>query len=112
MRNRGGRRARKAQRPALPSARAPPSLRKGPGVALRSGAGASIGCYAACFGMLSPAMKYLPLGVVYAIWAGVGILAAAVIGWFAFDERLSAMQFMFVAMILVGAVGLRLSTNA
>jgi len=73
---------------------------------------ASIGCYAACFGMLSPAMKYLPLGVVYAIWAGVGVVAAVMIGWFAFDERLSAMQFICVAMVLVGAVGLRLSTNA
>ncbi len=36
----GGRRARKAQRRALSSARASPSLREGPGVALRSGAGA------------------------------------------------------------------------
>ena len=72
----------------------------------------SIACYSGCFMVLSPAMKVLPVGVVYAIWAGVGILAATIIGIFAFDERLSAIQFAFIAMILIGAVGLQLTTSA
>lgn len=71
----------------------------------------SIGCYSACFWVLAPAMKVLPVGVVYAIWSGVGIVAASVIGVFAFDERLSALQFGFIAMILIGAVGLNLSVT-
>ncbi len=70
----------------------------------------SILCYSACFWVLAPAMKVLPVGVVYAVWAGVGILAAALIGVFAFDERLGALQTLFIAMILIGAVGLRLTT--
>lgn len=69
----------------------------------------SIACYSACFWMLAPAMKVLPVGVVYAIWAGVGIVAAAIIGIFAFDEKLAAIQYGFIAMILVGAIGLNLS---
>jgi len=72
----------------------------------------SIACYSGCFVVLAPAMKALPVGVVYAIWAGVGILAATIIGIVAFDERLSAIQFVCIALILVGAVGLQLTTSA
>jgi multidrug transporter EmrE-like cation transporter len=71
----------------------------------------SILCYAACFWVLAPAMKVLPVGVVYAIWAGVGIVAASAIGYLAFGERLAAIQFACIALVLVGAVGLRLTTT-
>lgn len=72
---------------------------------------ASIACYSACFWALAPAMKVLPVGIVYAIWSGVGIVAASLIGIFAFDEPLGALQFFFIALILVGAVGLNLTVG-
>lgn len=72
----------------------------------------SIFCYSACFWVLAPAMKALPVGVVYAIWAGVGIVAAAVIGVLAFGEKLSALQYLFILMVLGGAIGLRATTSA
>ena len=72
----------------------------------------SILCYALCFWALAPAMKVLPVGLVYAIWAGVGIVAAALIGFAAFGERLGPLQLVFIAMVLVGAVGLRLTSAA
>ncbi len=72
----------------------------------------SIACYSACFWVLAPATKVLPVGVVYAIWAGVGIVAAAIIGIAAFDERLGVIQYLCIAMVLVGAVGLRITSNA
>ena len=68
-------------------------------------------CYAACFWILAPAMKHLPVGIVYAIWAGVGIVAATIIGLWAFGERLGSLQLVCIAMILVGAVGLKLTTS-
>jgi len=55
-------------------------------------------------------MKAIPVGVVYAIWAGLGIVAAAVIGTFVFDERLGVIQYICIALILAGAVGLKLTT--
>jgi small multidrug resistance pump len=70
----------------------------------------SLLAYACCFWVLAPAMKVLPVGIVYAIWAGVGIVAAALIGLLAFGERLGPLQLMFMAMVLIGAVGLRVST--
>ena len=72
----------------------------------------SIALYSACFWVLAPALKTIPVGVAYAVWAGVGIAAAGAIGAFAFGERLGPLQFAFVAMIMVGAIGLRLTTSA
>lgn len=71
----------------------------------------SIACYSACFWLLAPALKSLPMGVVYAVWAGVGIVAVAGIGATFFGQRLGAAQLGFMAMVLVGAVGLRLTTS-
>lgn len=70
----------------------------------------AIGCYSACFWVLAPAMSQIPIGVVYAIWAGVGIVAATALGHFVFNEHLSVIQLAFIAMILVGSVGLRLES--
>ncbi|MEH6758213.1 MAG: multidrug efflux SMR transporter [Parasphingorhabdus sp.] len=71
----------------------------------------SIIFYSACFWVLAPALKMLPVGIVYAIWSGAGIVAITVIGAFFFDERLALLQFLFIAMILIGAVGLQLTTK-
>jgi len=72
----------------------------------------SIACYAACFLAFAPALKLIPVGVAYAVWSGIGIVAAALIGLFAFQERLGTMQLLSIALILAGAIGLRLSTQA
>lgn len=72
----------------------------------------SIFCYSACFWVLAPAMKELPVGVVYSIWAGVGIVAAAIIGFLAFGERLGLLQLSWMAMVVVGVVGLKLTTTS
>ena len=72
---------------------------------------ASIGCYSICFFFLAPAMKTIPVGIVYAIWSGIGIVAVATLGWLVFQEKLAALQLGFIAMILVGAVGLNLTTQ-
>lgn len=71
---------------------------------------ASMALYTGCFWVLAPALKTIPVGVAYAIWAGVGIAAAAIIGVFAFDERLGVAQASFIALIMAGAIGLRLTT--
>ena len=57
----------------------------------------SILFYSLCFWALAPAMKFIPVGVVYAIWAGVGIAAATMMSVFLFNESLRAIQFVFIA---------------
>ena len=72
---------------------------------------ASLLLYSACFWVLAPVLKAIPIGVAYAIWAGVGIVAVALIGTVAFGQRLGLAQLGFMAMVLTGAVGLRLTTE-
>lgn len=72
---------------------------------------ASMACYWICFGFLAIAMKSIPVGVAYAIWSGVGIIAITIIGWLAFRQSLNPVQIGFIALICVGAIGLNLSTK-
>lgn len=73
---------------------------------------ASMACYWVCFGFLAVAMKSIPVGIAYAIWSGVGIIAITVIGWLVFKQGLNAVQIGFIALICVGAIGLNLTTSA
>jgi multidrug transporter EmrE-like cation transporter len=50
--------------------------------------------------------------VAYAIWAGVGIIAAAALGAVVFDDKLGLVQYGCIALVILGAVGLRLTTTA
>lgn len=72
----------------------------------------AMACYWVCFGFLALAIKAIPVGVAYAIWSGFGIVAITLIGWLIFKQSLSAAQIGFIGLILVGAVGLNLSTRA
>ncbi len=72
---------------------------------------ASILFYALCFWALAPALRDLPVGLAYALWAGLGIVGASVLGMVIFGDRLAPMQYGFIALILVGAIGLRLSSS-
>jgi small multidrug resistance pump len=56
-------------------------------------------------------MKSIPVGVTYAIWSGVGVVAITIIGWLVFKQSLHLMQIGFILLILIGAIGLNLTTK-
>src|SRR5690606_40363156 len=60
--------------------------------------------YAGSFYCLSLTLKVLPIGVVYAIWSGVGIVLTAVVGWFIFKQRLDAAAIGGMALIVAGVL--------
>ena len=72
----------------------------------------SIAAYIIWFWFFAPAIQALPVGVAYAIWSGIGIAAVTLISYFIFDQSLSVAQVSFIALILVGAIGLNLTTQA
>jgi multidrug transporter EmrE-like cation transporter len=86
-------------------------LKLSDGLARWHWAALSILFYAVCFLALAPALKSIPVGIAYAIWSGVGIIAMAVIGVLWFDQRLTAVQIFCMALVLAGALGLRATTN-
>ncbi len=85
-------------------------LKLSDGLARWQWAAGSIALYAICFLALAPALKTIPVGVAYAIWSGIGIVAISVLGILFFDQRLSQVQVGFMALIIIGAVGLRASS--
>lgn len=72
---------------------------------------ASIMLYSCTFWLLSAVLTKIPLGVAYALWAGVGIAGAALIGILVFKQPLTLVQLGFAGLILIGAVGLQLNTR-
>ena len=62
------------------------------------------------FGLLSQAMKTLPLGTAYGIWTGIGALGAVVVGLVLFKEPATAWRMFFAALLLVGIVGLKITS--
>ncbi|GAA2815655.1 multidrug efflux SMR transporter [Saccharopolyspora taberi] len=65
--------------------------------------------YLAAFTALGAVLKLgLPVGVVYAIWAGAGVALVAVIGAVFLGESVTAVQIGGIALIIGGVVALEL----
>lgn len=60
--------------------------------------------YAISFYALSITLRSIPLGVVYAVWPGVGTAAIVVIGVFLFREMLDTVKVAGIGLIIVGVV--------
>ncbi len=61
------------------------------------------------FVLLGLAMKHLHLGTAYAIWTGIGIVGTMILGVVLFGEPVTLTRLFFVALILTGIVGLKLT---
>lgn len=60
--------------------------------------------YAAAFYLMTLALKTMPLGIVYALWSGVGIVLTALIGATVFKQSLDLPALVGIAMIVGGVV--------
>ena len=60
--------------------------------------------YAVSFYALAISLRSIPLGVVYAVWSGIGTAAIVVIGFFLFREVLDAVKLAGIGLIIVGVV--------
>ncbi|MEM9780869.1 MAG: multidrug efflux SMR transporter [Pseudomonadota bacterium] len=60
--------------------------------------------YAISFYCLSLALRTLPVGVAYALWAGLGIVLIALVGFTVFGQRLDAAAIAGIGLILAGVV--------
>lgn len=59
--------------------------------------------YGGAMYLFSLAIRVMPLGVAYALWAGLGIVGTAVIGAMLFRQHLSLSAMAGIAFILLGA---------
>ena len=72
-------------------------------------AGVVVG-YLVAFMLLACVLKRLPVGPVYATWAGLGSAGAALVGCVAFGERLSAGGWLGLGLVVLGVILLGLFT--
>lgn len=68
--------------------------------------------YATTFTLMAMSLKKLDVGVTYAIWSGVGIVGAAIGGYIFFDQQLSKMTILGMAIIIAGVAVMNLGGAA
>ena len=64
----------------------------------------SLASYGFAFYLLSLTLRTMPVGVVYAVWSGTGIVLVALIGLFAFGQRLDLPAVLGLALIIAGVL--------
>jgi small multidrug resistance pump len=60
--------------------------------------------YGIAFYCLALTLKVIPMGVVYAIWSGIGIVLITLVGWFLFDQKLDLPALLGIGLIAAGVV--------
>lgn len=58
-------------------------------------------------GLLTQALKILPLGTAYAVWTGIGAVGSVLAGLLLFGEAMSAARLAAVVVIIGGVVALK-----
>jgi len=67
--------------------------------------------YGVSFWLLSMTLRFMPVGVVYAIWSGVGIVFIAIIGFLVFRQSLDIAAVLGIGLIIAGIVVIQLFSN-
>ncbi|MEM9638864.1 MAG: SMR family transporter [Pseudomonadota bacterium] len=64
--------------------------------------------YGVSFYLLALTLRYMPVGVVYAIWSGLGIVCIASIGFVVFGQKLDGPALLGLVMIIGGIIVIHL----
>lgn len=68
--------------------------------------------YGVSFYLLAQALAYLPLGITYALWSGMGIVFITIIGRVVFGQKLDAAAICGIALILTGILVINLFSGS
>ena len=86
-------------------------MKKSEGFTLITPTAITIVTMIASFGLLSFAMRTLPLGTAYTIWTGIGAVGAFVVGVVVLGESANPMRIVAAALIVSGIVMMKLSSS-
>src|SRR5215204_887987 len=65
--------------------------------------------YALAFYFLAHSLKYIPLGIAYAIWSGLGTVGSVLLGLLVWKEVLGTIHIFGIALIVVSVVVLNVA---
>jgi small multidrug resistance pump len=66
--------------------------------------------YVGALTLLAVVVQTLEVGVVYAVWSGVGTALVVAVGIFVYDESLTILKLVGLALIIGGVVALNVAT--
>lgn len=72
---------------------------------------ATICAMIASFGLLSAALKHIPVGTGYAVWTGIGAAGTAIIGMAFLGESREVLRILCIMLIIGGVVGLKFASS-
>lgn len=64
--------------------------------------------YAVSFYCLAQTLRFMPVGIAYAIWSGVGIVLIALVGWLGFRQHLDVPAILGIGLIIAGVAVINL----
>ena len=59
--------------------------------------------------LLEFAARSIPMGTAYAVWGGIGAVGTVIVGMALFDEPVSSVRLVLIALIVGAIVGLRVT---
>ena len=68
--------------------------------------------YAISFYFMALTLRYMPVGIVYALWSGLGIILIALIGYAVFGQKLDLPAIAGLGLIIAGIGVIQLFSNA
>ena len=71
----------------------------------------SIGGMLVCFGFLIRATMGLPLSIAYPVWTGIGAVGAILAGIILFNEHISLLTWLFVILLVIGILGIKMTSG-
>ena len=68
--------------------------------------------YGTAFYFMAISMRVLPVGIMYAIWSGMGIVLVSVIGWVVYKQTLDLPSVIGMGLIIAGVIVINLFSKS
>lgn len=69
-----------------------------------------VGGFTASYILLYLSLEYLNMSIAYSVWAGTGTAGAVILSMILFNETKSFIRILSVTLVIIGVVGLKLTT--
>lgn len=68
--------------------------------------------YGIAFYFMAISMRVLPVGIMYAIWSGMGIVLVSIIGWLVYKQTLDLPSMIGMGLIIAGVIVINLFSKS
>lgn len=68
--------------------------------------------YGTAFYCMAISMRVLPVGIMYAVWSGMGIVLVSIIGWLVYKQTLDWPSLLGMGLIIAGVIVIHLFSTS